>query len=513
MTSTAPEATPAERSPRLIALATPFLGILGATQGSAPNIASTALVSVSKDLKMDAGLTALAAGAQTLAIAATVITTGLLADRFGRRKVLQVSLITGLVGCLVAGLAPAALIYVLGQVIIGVGLGATYGAAFAYVRAVAKEGKLAAALGLFGATVGLSSLVFMLVGSLLVGVNWRLSMVFIAVLCALWFVVTPLVLPHQPRLTGENMDVPGQLLLGFGIVAFLYGVAQMAESLTAPRTLGSMAAGALLIAGFFVREARGSHPFYPVHLFKSPIFISAILAGLIYNYGTAVVFLQCTNLWQYVTKVPTGDIAVWQLPISGAGIVAALVVGRLMSRGMTNRLALLISSVVCAIGFVLLALERDATTFVEFLPGTILVGAGLVGASIPFGNLILEEAPPESFGPVTSSRTTIGQFFYSIGLAFGTVFVDRFTSGGIVRRLTESGVQPDQISTAVSSVTLYVKSGTEPSTQLGQQALQAASASYATGFAWLMLSTAAIILVAATIAYLLLRRARRLPVL
>jgi len=510
MTSTAPEATPAERSPRLIALAIPFLGILGATQGSAPNIASTAVVSVTKDLSMDAGRVALAASAQTLAIAATVITTGLLADRLGRRRVLQGALITGAVGSAVAGLAPASLVYVLGQVLIGIGLGATYGAAFAYVRAVAKPGRLAGALGLWGAVMGLCGVLITLVGSLLVGVNWRVAMLFLAVLCVLWLLATPFVLPHQPRITGASMDILGQALLAVGIVAFLYGVSQLGESLTSPKTLGPIAGGVLLIAAFFVRESRTDDPFFPVRLFRSPIFISAILAGLIYNYGTAVVFLQCTNLWQYVTKVPTGDIAVWQLPISGAGIVAALVVGRLMSRGMTNRLALLISSVVCAIGFVLLALERDATTFVEFLPGTILVGAGLVGASIPFGNLILEEAPPESFGPVTSSRTTIGQFFYSIGLAFGTVFVDRFTSGGIVRRLTESGVQPDQISTAVSSVTLYVHSGTKPSTELGQQALQAASASYAVGFAWLMLSTAAIILVAAVVAYALLR-VRRLP--
>ena len=66
-------------------MAVPFLGFLGAVQGSCPNIASTALVGASRSLHMAGSTQALAASVQTMAIAATVISTGLLADRLGRR--------------------------------------------------------------------------------------------------------------------------------------------------------------------------------------------------------------------------------------------------------------------------------------------------------------------------------------------------------------------------------------------------------------------------------------------
>lgn len=79
-------------------LAIPLLGVLAAIQGSAPNIAATALVGASRGLDMVGGAQALAASMQTLAIAASVITTGLLADRIGRRRMLVLALVTGVVG-------------------------------------------------------------------------------------------------------------------------------------------------------------------------------------------------------------------------------------------------------------------------------------------------------------------------------------------------------------------------------------------------------------------------------
>lgn len=127
MTTTAP--TTLARTPSVLAL--PLLGILAAVQGAAPNIAATALVSASRDLDMVGGDQALAASMQTLAIAASVISTGLLADRIGRRRMLVSALVIGLVGQSVVALAPSPLIYIIGQAITGVGLGAVYAAAFA----------------------------------------------------------------------------------------------------------------------------------------------------------------------------------------------------------------------------------------------------------------------------------------------------------------------------------------------------------------------------------------------
>jgi MFS family permease len=504
MSTPAPAAS--TKPPRLIALAVPLLGIMGAIQGSAPNINSTALITLSRDLNMSGGGVALAASIQTLFVAATVITTGLLADRLGRRRVLLAALLVGAVGSAISGLAPVSAIYFLGQAITGVGLGAVYGASFAYIRAVAKPGQLPAALGVFGATIGVGSVAFMFLGSYLVGVSWRLGFFVTAATAVIAFLLVPLVLPPEPALKNVQLDVIGQLLLGLGIVGLLYGVSQLGRSFTSPQTLLPLGIGAVLFALFFVHEAKSKRAFYPVHIFKSPLFIAAILIGFVYNFGTAVSFLQLTNLWQYVTDVSTQDIAFWQVPLTAAGVVSALLTGRLMSKGLSNRTVMLIGTLITSAGFVMLALVSSQKAFIAFLPGTVTTGAGVFMVSIPFGNLIMKVAPPAQFGPVTSSRTTIGQFFYSIGFAISTVIVDRLTIGGVVRRLEEAGVQSDSIGTAVSSVNTYARSGTDPTTKLGKEALTNAVTSYSGAFTTVMITAAVLMLIAGLVAVVLVRK-------
>ena len=197
------------------------------------------------------------------------------------------------------------------------------------------------------------------------------------------------------------------------------------------------------------------------------------------------------------------------MPFFASGVVSALVVGRLMTRGLSNGHALLFSSIVVAAGFILLGLVATQKSFWAFAPGLILAGVGLVGASIPFGNLIIREAPPAQFGPVTSSRTTVGQFWYSIGLALATVLVDRMTRGGIVDKLEAAGVQPDQVGTAVTAVTTFGSKGTEPTTQLGKQALADGIVSYTAAFTTTMYMTATIAVLGGFVGFMLLRKSER----
>jgi MFS family permease len=487
-------------------LAVPFLGAVGSIQGAAPIVASTALVSVRRDLHLTVDATALAASIQTLAVAATVITSGLLADRLGRRRVLVAALLLSVAGSLITAAASAPLIYLAGQAVTGIGLGAVFGAAFAYVRAVAAPDRLPQALGLFGAVAGLTTMAMVFTGSVLVGINWRLAFALLAGVAVVGVALVPLLLPVQPRIVHGAMDISGQLLLAAGIVGLLYGVSRFGSSLTAATTLIPLIVGTACVIGFFLREAKSPNAFYPVALFRSPLFLAAIMAGFILNFGSAVGFLQTTNLWQYVTGVHGSSVAIWQLPLNGFAIVGALITGRIMTRGLSNGTVLLAAGILGAVGFIAWGLARGAHSVWAFLPGSAAVGFALAAASIPFGNLILKVAPTEQFGPVTSSRTTIGQVFFTLGSTLSTVALDRLTMGGTVRRLEAADVDPDRIAAAVSSVNAYVSAGTRPTDDLARQALRTAASSYLAGFAMVMYVTAALLLLAGVLGYGLCRR-------
>ena len=506
--SSTPASAPAENRVKKPTLGLVFLGIVAALQGSDPNIASTALVGATRGL--DITNASLAASISTLALAATAISTGLLADTLGRRKVLQVALLVAALGDIVVFMAPDTPVYLLGRAIAGVGLGAVYGAAFAYIRAAAKPGRVAAAIGLFTAVIMVTTMVFTFVGGALSSLNWRTAFLVIPVAAIASFFLVPLILPKEPRLKLPSKDLLGQLLLGLGIIALIGGIGELGKGLTNPFALGGIGGGIVLLIAWVIHESRNPNRFFPVSILKNPVFLAAMVAGFIYNFGNAVAFLQLTNLWQYVTGLKTLEVSVWQLPLLLAGIVAGLLVGRLMSAGkLTSRAVLMLGGIITAVGLVLLGLGHSGSTFWFFLPGELLVGAGVVTAAVPYGSLILKEAPAKYFGPVASSRLTIGQFFYAIGFAASTIVIDKMTLGGVTAKLEAAGVPPTQIGTGLDAVTTYAAQSTAPTTSLGKEALSDATASYGIAFATMMYITAVLVLVGGIVGYLLLRHAAR----
>ena len=486
-------------------LAVPLLGVLAAVQGAAPNIAATALVGASRGLDMVGGQQALGASMQTLAIAASVITTGLLADRIGRRRMLVAALLASIAGQVLVAVAPTALVYIVGQAVSGIGLGAVYAAAFAYIQVLAAPGRLPAAVAAFAAVAGAAGVVFTFSGGLLAGADWRLAFLLVPLLSALAIPAVLMLLPAVAPSVTERRDVWGQLLLMAGMVVFLYGVSQLASSLTNPATWAVMAAGILLLAAFAWSQTRVRHPFFPVFLFRRPFFLGALCAGFVFNFGVAAAFLQLTNLWQYVLGLTPAAVAVWQLPVSVTSIVGAVILGRLMTRGMTPQTSLMLGGLLAAAGFVAAALARNADTPLAFVPAGVLVAFGVTAASLPYGTLILSEAPAEFYGPVTSARTTFGQLFYSLGTALSTVAVTQLTISGITARLHAAGMSASDVASALGSVGAYAKDGTRPAPQV----FEAATAAYRDGFGVLMTAIAVLAAIVALIGARLIARGGR----
>lgn len=499
MTVDLPAVPPASR------LAVPLLGLLAAIQTVDPSVASTALIGASRGLHMSPGVVALAASISTMAVAASVISTGLIADRVGRRKALLAALCVGAFGDAIVALAPDTPVYLLGRIVAGVGLGAVYGAAFAFIRAVTPTPKIPGAVGVFSAVGGAGVLAFTYLGGLMTAIDWRLGFLTITVMSLLCVPLVVWLLPAQAPVESGGVEVLGQVLLGAGVACVLYAFSRLAFGLGIA-TISPFVVGVVLLLLFYWRERRVSNACFPVELLHDKLFLAAICAGVVYNFGLAVVFLQLTNLWQYVNELSTKQVALWQVPLSIAGIAAALVLGWMMTRGLTNATVLLLGSISAAAGCIMLAVAHNSTSLLGFLPGIFFAGAGVVATSLPFGNLFISQAPPDRFGPVTSARTTVGQFFYAAGFALSTVMVSAYTFSRLGSQLNHEAVGAEQAQTGIDAVNTFAMSGTLPDTAIGKFALRQASADYGSGFAFVMVVTAVICLLVGILGWLLVKR-------
>lgn len=485
-------------------LAVIYLGVQSGIQSSDPNINSTALLRAAKSLDMG-NLAALAASISTLMLAATVVTTGMLADKLGRKKVITVAFLLAALGDILVMLAPNSGMFLVGRVIAGIGLGAVYGAAFAYVKHFATgKGGLPAAMGAFMAAGGAVAVMLTFVGGVLAGIDWRVAYILIPIASIISMVVGLIILPPDTAADRSKSawDVPGQLLLGLGVIAFLYGVAHMSVGISTPLTWAPVAVGIILLIGFYFWERHhGDAAFFPVGLFRNPIFLGAIFVGLVYNLSYGAGLLSFTNLFQYTVGLTGSMLAVGQLPFLLAGIIAALVFGRLRGRGkLSRRGAVIIGTVVVTLGFVALAAPAlgHSHSYWSYLVGIILIGGGAIIASLPYGSMILDSADPAHLGPVSSSRTTIGQFWFSIGLAGSTVLIDGFTRSDVQSQL--GGQAAEQLNTwAVSGGRIPVP----------KRVLDVAGSVYPDAFGWGMIITGAVCLVGGVVAVVFMTRGEK----
>ena len=122
----------------------------------------------------------------------------------------------------------------------------------------------------------------------------------------------------------------------------------------------------------------------------------------------------------------------------------------------------------------------------------------------------MSEAPPGNFGPVTSSKTTIGQFGYALGLAGSMVIVSNVTMLGVARKLHDAGVPLSQTGQGLDAVTNFANTGKVTSGELAHQALHAAAGTYFNAFNLTMLIAAFICAATAGASWVLLGR-RHLP--
>ncbi|HEY6276629.1 MAG TPA: MFS transporter [Streptosporangiaceae bacterium] len=489
-------------------LMVPVMGVTAGIQTLDPMISTVALVKAAHGLGFSATTLALAAGISTLALAATVIPTGLLADRLGRRLVLMTALVVAALGDVMAALSPGQWMFLTGRAVAGVGLGAVFGASFAFVSTIGKE-RLGAALGTFTALAAVTTVCGAFVGGALAAVSWRAAFCVVPAACLLALVIVGKVAPAVPRVSGHRPDYPGMLLLATGTVGILLGISNASASLASPRTWLPVLIGIAALALFTMVEGRLEFPAFPVSLFRNPVFVAASIAGLAWNFAQAATVLQLSNLWQYIGHYSTLSVTLGQLPFSVVAITSAVLAGRMLGQGRSPRQLLMITILLMAAGFGTLWFIRAGSGYLAFLPALALIGAGASGCSVPQAQLYVAQAPPDHIGPVTSSRLTTGQFGFAFGLAGSTVLISSLTFRGVTSKLIAAGVPPSQVGRGLDAVTSFVNTGQEPGTAAGRLALHGARFSYVHAFNTTMLLICVLMAAACVVCVLLLRPHRR----
>jgi EmrB/QacA subfamily drug resistance transporter len=383
-------------------------------------VVNTALSAIAADL--DTGLSGLQwiVDAYTLPLAATVLTAGVLADRFGRRRLFGVGLAVFTVTSLACAAAPSITALNVARAAQGIGAALMFAVSLAVLsNAFPQMQERMKALAAYGATMGGAFAVGPLVGGALTSaLDWRWIFLInlpLGVLC-LWIVRRYVAESKDPR--APRVDLPGLVTLTGGLFLLVYAL------LRSKGIVVYAGAGALLIA-FVAIEARVAHPMLPLGLFRNPSFTGAQVGAFGISASLFAMWFYMTLYLQFVLGLSAIEAGLVYVP---GTLLNFFVAGSMASVGQRVSPRVLIAGGLALIGTglaLLTLLEADSSWWL-FLPGLLvaMVGTGMLNPSV--SQVALSSLPPEQSGLAAGAN----DMFRQAGIAVGVAALGALVTGG-----------------------------------------------------------------------------------
>jgi EmrB/QacA subfamily drug resistance transporter len=359
--------------------------------------------------------------AYNIVFAALLVPAGRLSDRLGRRRMFFVGVLTFLAASAVCGLAPSVEVLVAARVAQAVGAAILVPTSLALLLPEFPLEKRATATALWGATGAIAAATGPSLGGVLVdATNWR-WVFFVNVVIGL-----PALIPARRLLTETRDDNPGPLPDLSGALLLVVGVGLLSLGIVkgedwgwgGGRVIGSLVAAAVVLAAFVLRSARHPAPVVELSLLRVRSFAVANVGVFLFALGFYAVLLAnilfLTSVWHW--SVLRAGVAVTPGPLMAA--LSAAIGGRLADR-YGQRVVALPGGLLFAAGCLLFAATISATPHYasEYLPATLLTGAGVGLSFAAWGSAAVAELPPSRFATGSAISSTSRQIGAVLGIA------------------------------------------------------------------------------------------------
>src|SRR5947209_4902635 len=245
-------------------------------------VVNTALEPLAHDLRTSLSGLKWVVDAYTLVLAATVLTAGSLADRFGRKRLFTGGLALFTVASGACAAAGSIGVLDAARAIQGLGAAVMFAVSLAILAdAFPNVVERRRALAAYGATIGASFAVGPLVGGALAsGLGWRWIFLINLPLGAACLIATRRSVQESRDPATPPVDVAGQSALAVSLFALVYGMLQANDrGWDDPLIIGSLVTAAVGVAAFVVIERTSSHPMVPLGLFPRGAFTAAQTAA------------------------------------------------------------------------------------------------------------------------------------------------------------------------------------------------------------------------------------------
>jgi predicted MFS family arabinose efflux permease len=368
-----------------------------------------------------------------VAYSTLVVTGGRLGDIYGTKGVFLAGVFGFTLTSLWCGLAQSGLELIIARLAQGATAALMVPQVLATLHLLFSDHARSRAFGIYGIVLGLAGAAGFALGGLLVtldlgGVGWR-AVFFVNVPFGLIIMLAAArIMPSVPRRAGTRLDVPGSIVLFFGLLCLIGPLLFGHDLHWAPWLWLVMVAGVAVIVAFVHLErsvaVNGGMPLIDLALLSDKPFMRGLAAAFFFFFANLSFYLVVTMYMQKALQIPPLKAGLVFVPLALTFVVASRVSGaRAKHRG---TLVLIEGCAVQIAGLAMLAL----TAGIVAAPGALVLalvlmvfgyGQGLVMA--PLSGAVLSSVKPASAGAGSGMYGTTAQIANAAGVAaVGAVF-------------------------------------------------------------------------------------------
>jgi EmrB/QacA subfamily drug resistance transporter len=358
-----------------------------------------------------------------LVYAALLLSGGLLADLYGRRRTFMIGAAVFSGASLLCALAPSIPLLLAGRALAGLGAALLIPASLALIRVIWTDpAERERTLGIWAACNGLALAVGPTLGGMLVhGWGWRSIFVAVIPLGVIAVVLARFAVPESADPQERRFDLRAQLL-GAGALGAL-ALAAIGARQAPPLAVAALVLSALALAGFIRIEARmGAAALVPLDLFRSPPFRAAITATAAMTFGMYGALFLVPLAWQSTGRFDPTRAGIALVPMALVFVLvspwAGPLVQRLGTRAMTAG-----GVAIIGVGLWTIGLTAGTRSVMPAEIGLALTGLGMGLATGPLMGAAVGAVPPARAGTASALINVARMTGATLGVALlGTVY-------------------------------------------------------------------------------------------
>jgi len=392
-------------------------------------IVSVANPRIMEGLNADINSVIWVTSAYLLAYAVPLLITGRLGDRFGPKRLYLAGLVVFTLASLWCGLSGDIQTLIEARVLQGLGAAMMTPQTMAVITRIFPPDRRGAAMGIWGATAGVATLVGPILGGVLVdGLGWEwiffinVPVGIVGFILAVRFVPSLTTHPHK-------FDIPGVLLSAVGLFLLVFGI-QEGETynwgtITGPITVwGLIVAGIVVLIAFVIwQRVNKGEPLLPLGLFKDRNFSLANVGITTVGFSVTAFSLPLIFYYQIVRGLTPTQSALMMVPMAVISGGLAPVVGRIIDRVNPKFITaggLILMSV--ALFWNATLMHPDTAIWLFLLPSAVL-GVANAGIWAPLSSTATRNLPPRQAGAGSGVYNTTRQIGAVLGSAAIAVLI------------------------------------------------------------------------------------------